>query len=173
MLIIITFDIVKVNVMGKVKVEKTKPMKIAYIEHIGAYGEIPYDEYYSRLYEWAKENKVRPGFSAMNICYDDPEKTPPEQCRSEIAIPIKGTATPDKEIKIKELPSMEVAVIKHKGPSSEYGETYNELSQWIEENGYEWAFEPIPAMEVYTKKPKIVNGETIIYANVKVPVKKK
>jgi len=159
--------------MEKIKVEKTKPMKIAYIEHVGAYGETPYDEYYSRLYEWAKENKVRPGFSAISICYDDPDKTPPVQCRSEICIPIKGTASPDKEIKIKELPSMEVEVIKHKGPSSEYTNTYSRLSQWIEENGYEWALEPIPAMEVYTKKPRVVGGETIIYATVKVPIKKK
>ena len=35
--------------MEKIKVENTKPMKIAYIEHIGAYSEVPYDEYMNRL----------------------------------------------------------------------------------------------------------------------------
>jgi len=156
--------------MEKIKVKKTKPMKIAYIEHVGDYSETPYDRYISRLYAWAKEKKVRPGFSAISICYDDPEKTPRDQCRSEICIPIKGSADPDEEVKIKELPSMEVAVIKHKGRSSEYVETYGRLNKWIEENGYEWNG---PSMEVYTKKPKVVGGETIIYANVQVPIKKK
>ena len=139
--------------MAKIKVEKTKPMKIAYIEHVGAYGEIPYEKYYSRLYEWAKENKIRPGFQALSLCYDNPHETPPAQCRSEVAIPIKGTATSSEDIKIKELPSMEVAQIKHKGSSEEYKNSYKTLNDWIVQNGYEWAG---PSMEVYTKKPKVV-----------------
>ncbi len=159
--------------MDKIKIEKTKPMKIAYIEHVGAYSEVPFDKYIPRLFEWVKGKKVRPGFKSLTLCYDNPERTPPEKCRSEIAISIKGTATPDEEVKIKNLPSMEVAVIKHEGPASEYGDTYRKLSQWIEDNGYEWANEPVPAWEEYTKKPKIVNGETILYAKVKVPIKKK
>ena len=163
----------KVNNMDKVKVEKTKPMKIAYIEHIGAYSEVPYDEYMNRLFSWAKQNKVRPGFKTMSLCYDNPHETAPAECRSEIAIPIKGTATPSEDIKVKDLPSMEVAVIKHKGPSEKYDESYEKLSQWMEENGYEWAMEPVPVIEEYTKKPKVVGGETIIYANIKVPIKKK
>ncbi|MEA2054231.1 MAG: GyrI-like domain-containing protein [Candidatus Thermoplasmatota archaeon] len=156
--------------MGKIKLEKTKPIKFAYIEHVGSYGEIPFNEYIPRLYAWAKEKKVRPGFKTIGIFYDSPEKTPSEECRSEIGIPIKGEANPDEEIKIKELLSMEVATIKHKAPASEYGETYKKLAEWMEENGYEWAG---PAVEVYTKKPKVVGNETIIYATVQVPVKKK
>jgi len=156
--------------MEKIKVEKTKPIQLAYIEHVGVYGEIPFDEYVPRLYAWAKENKVRPGFKSLGIYLDNPEEKPPNECRCEIGIPIKGTASPDNEIKVKELPSMEVAVIKHKGPASKYGETYKKLGEWIEENGYEFAG---PAIEMYTKKPKVVGSETIIYANVQIPIKKK
>jgi len=159
--------------MEKIKIEKTKPMKIAYFEHIGAYGDIPFDKYIPRLFQWAKEKKVRPGFKSLTLCYDNPEKTDPQQCRSEIAIPIKGEATPDREVKIKDLPPMEVAVIKHEGPASEYGNTYRKLTQWIEENGYIWANEPVPAWEEYTKKPKMVGNEIILYAKVKVPIKRK
>ena len=156
--------------MTKVKVKKTKPMTLAYIEHTGDYGEIPFDEYISKLYGWAKKQKARPGFKAIGIYHDNPEEKPPAECRSEIGIPIKGTANPDEEIKIKELPAMDVVVIKHKAPASQYEETYKKLSEWMEENGYEWAG---PSMEEYTKKPKVVGGETIIYANVQAPIKKK
>jgi effector-binding domain-containing protein len=38
------------------------------------------------------------------------------------------------------------------------------------QNGYEWSG---PAIEVYTKKPKIVGGETIIYGEIQVSVTKK
>ncbi|UCG69061.1 MAG: GyrI-like domain-containing protein [Thermoplasmata archaeon] len=156
--------------MAGIKIKTLKPQKLAYLEHTGDYGSIPYDEYFNRLYEWAKEKNVRPGFKGLGILHDDPQKIPPQDCRSEICIPIVGDAESEGDIKIKELPSMEVAVIKHKGSSKEYPETYKKLNEWIIENGYEWAG---PTMEVYTKKPRTKGEETIIYANVQAPVKKK
>ena len=155
--------------MADVKIKQTKPCKLAYLEHTGDYGHIPYDEYFNRLYAWAKEKKVRPGLKPMGIFHDNPDKTPPEQCRSEIAIPIVGEAEAGEDIKIKELPTMEVAVIKHKGSAKGYQETYKKIGDWIAQNGYEWAG---PSMEVYTKTPKIKGDETIIHANVQVPIKK-
>ena len=160
----------EVKEMAAVKIKTLKPQKLAYVEHTGDYKSIPYDDYFNQLYSWAKEKKVRPGFKPLGIFHDDPEKTPPEQCKSEIAIPIVGEAEPEGDIKIKELPSMEVAVIKHKGSSEEYKNTYRQLNKWIAQNGYEWSG---PAMEVYTKKPKTVGEEIILYANVQAPVKKK
>jgi len=156
--------------MAKVKIKKTKPMTLAYIEHTGDYGEIPFDEYISKLYEWVKKQKARPGFKTIGIYHDNPEEKPPAECRSEIGIPIKGMANPDEEIKIKEVPALDVAVIKHSAPASKLTETYHNLMKWMEENGYEWDG---PGIEVYTKKPKVVSGETIIYATVQAPIKKK
>jgi AraC family transcriptional regulator len=156
--------------MVGIKIKTIKPQKLAYIEHTGNYSEIPYDDYYEKLYSWAKEKKVRPGFKALGIFHDDPDKTPPEQCRSEICIPIVGEAESDDKIKVKELPSMEVAQIKHKGSSEEYKNTYHTLNEWITQNGYEWVG---PSMEVYTKKPKVAGDATIIQALVQAPIKKK
>ncbi len=156
--------------MEKVRVEKTKSMKLAYIEHVGAYDRVPWDDYMAKLFSWAKEHKVRPGFKSVGIYYDNPEHTSPEQCRSDIAIPIKGDASPDGDIKVKEVPVMEVAVTKHKGPASQIGETYAGINKWIEENGYEWAG---PSMEIYGKKPKVVGNEVILHVAIQVPVRKK
>lgn len=156
--------------MAGIKIKTLKPQKLAYVEHTGDYKSIPYDDYFNQLYAWAKEKNVRPGFKPLGIFHDNPEKTPPEQCKSEICIPIVGEAESDEDIKIKELPSMEVAVTKHKGTSEEYQNTYRQLNEWITKNGYEWAG---PAMEIYTKKPKTVGDQTIIYATVQAPVKKK
>ena len=36
--------------MIKVKIKNTKPMRIAYIEYTGDYGNVPYDEYFSKLF---------------------------------------------------------------------------------------------------------------------------
>lgn len=156
--------------MAEVVIKNTKPYKLAYVEHGGDYGKIPFDNYIQQLYGWAKKHKVRPGFQPLGIFYDDPSKTEPEKCRSEIGIPIIGSATPEKNIKIKEMPTMTVAVIKHKAPAKEYQETYRKLSEWIAKNGYEWAG---PSIEIYTKKPKVVGNETILYANIQAPIRKK
>lgn len=156
--------------MTGIKIKTIKPQKLAYIEHTGDYSSIPYDNYYEKLYAWAKEKKIRPGFKALGIFHDDPEKTPPELCKSEICIPIVGEAEDEGEIKVKELPSMEVAQIKHKGSSSEYQNTYKTLNEWITQNGYELAG---PSMEVYSKKPKTEGEETIISATIQAPIKKK
>jgi len=154
----------------EVELKKRPKCTIAYIEHVGAYGSVPYEKYFGQLYGWVKENKVRPGFMPLGIFYDCPETTPPEKCRSEIAVPITGAARPGKGVKIKELPAMTVAVIKHKAPASEYQNSYRKLYEWIAANGYECSG---PPMELYTKKPQVVGGETILYAHIMTPVKKK
>jgi len=156
--------------MAAIKVEKRKPVKLAYIEHVGAYDRIPFQTYVERLYGWAKKAHVRPGFFPLGIFYDMPENTPPEKCRSEIGIPITGDASPDEDIHIKDVPAMDVAALSFKGPSSEYRSAYRELSAWVADHGYEWTG---PSIEAYTKKPEQVKGKTIMYAKIMAPVRKK
>ena len=156
--------------MEKIKVKKTKPMKVAYIEHVGPYDRIPWDEYMSRLFRWAKEHKVRPGFRGIGIYFDNPEQVSPEECRSEVAIQIKGDAQGSEGILVKELPEMEVATTRYKGPANQLGEIYRKIGGWMEENGYEWAG---PSMEIYSRKPRVVKGEVIISITIQVPIKKK
>jgi AraC family transcriptional regulator len=156
--------------MADVKLESRKPMTIAYIEHVGSYSKIPFDKYFGQLYGWAKENKVMPGFHPMGIYYTNPKETHPEESKSSIAIPIYGKAKPSGDIKIKKLPAMKVASYSHKGPASEYQKSYDTLDTWIKEKGYVIADCP---MEVYSKKPEVVKGETILYAKIMMPVKKK
>jgi AraC family transcriptional regulator len=114
---------------AKIKIKKIKPYKLAYIEHVGDYGNIPFDKYVSQLYGWAKEKRIRPGFRPLGIYYDNPEHTPPEKCRSEIGIPIHGAPESGGNIKIKDMPPMEVATIKHAGPAKEYPKTYVALNE--------------------------------------------
>ena len=156
--------------MAGIKVEKRKRTKLAYIEHTGKYSEIPFQKYFEKLYGWARENHVRPGFYPLGIYHDSPDEISASKLKSEIAIPIYGAAKPEADIKIKDIPAMTVAAISHKGPSTEYPNTYRKLREWIAERGYEWSG---PSIEVYTRKPEIVGGETILYAKVEAPIRRK
>ena len=156
--------------MGTVKVERRKPGKVAYIEHVGDYRSIPFAEDIQALYGWAKESGVRPGFYPLGIFHDRPGDTPPEKCRSEIAIPIYGSAKAKGPVKVRNLPGMKVAALSFRGPASGYPEAYRALSAWVEQHGYAWDG---PSIEVYTRKPKQVGRETILYAKIEAPLRKK
>jgi len=156
--------------MVKVKIKNRKPTTIAYIEHMGKYDEVPYGEYMEKLYMWAKQKKLKPGFKPLSIFHDDPENVPSAQLRSEIGLPIMVKGEPEDNIKVKEIAQMQVAAIKHKGPSEDYPKSYSALSDWISTNGYEVAG---PFMEIYTKKPKKVGDKQILFSEIQAPIKKK
>ena len=152
------------------KFEERKASSLAYIEHKGPFDKIPWQEYIEKLYGWAKEQKVMPGFYPMGIYLDDPNVVPHEECRTEIAITFKCEARESSGVKIRQMPAMKVASISHKGPGSEFQKTYGVLMGWIEKKGLEVSG---PPMEIYSKKPEVVGCETILYAKIMMPIKKK
>jgi effector-binding domain-containing protein len=68
------------------------------------------------------------------------------------------------------MPAMKVATISHKGPGTEFQNTYTRLTEWIDRKGYKIAGPPI---EIYSKKPEVVDGVTILTAKIMMPIKKK
>jgi len=156
--------------VAEVEVRRREACKVAYIQHIGDYDTIPFDVYLSELHAWVGKAKVMPGALPLALFYDSPQVTPPGRRRVEIAITFEGQAKPEGRIRIRELPAMEVAVIRHGGPSAEYPATYRKLTEWIASNGYEWDG---PAIEVYTRQPRVVARKTVIHAVVQAPVRKK
>jgi effector-binding domain-containing protein len=155
--------------MAGPKLESRKGANLAYIEHQGPYDKVPWEDYIKRLYGWAKEQKVMPGFYPMAIYYDDPQKMSPETCRSEIGITFKGTAKERAGVRIRKMSAMKVATISHKRSGSEFKHTYAKLTEWITKKGYVISGPPI---EVYSKKPEVVDGVTILTAKVMMPIKK-
>jgi effector-binding domain-containing protein len=156
--------------MAGPKLEERKASNLAYLEHKGPFDKIPWQEYIEKLYGWAKEQKVMPGFYPMGIYLDSPRVVPGEECRTEIAITFKGEAKERSGVKIRLLPAMTVATVSHKGPGSEFQKTYGILMEWMERKGLELSG---PPMEIYSKQPEVVGGETIVYAKIMMPVKKK
>lgn len=157
--------------MASVKLEKRKAVTIAYVEHVGPYGNIPFNETIPKLYGWVKtQTKVMPGFYPICIFHSDPKTTPPEKCRTDIAITVKGKVIrPEGDVKIRDLPEMTVASFSHKGPASEYQKSYDTLAKFIMEKGYTVSG---PPMEIYSKKPEMIDGKMTIYAKIMFPVSK-
>ncbi|HKZ60772.1 MAG TPA: GyrI-like domain-containing protein [Candidatus Thermoplasmatota archaeon] len=156
--------------MTKVKLTHTKAMQVAYIEHRGSFSSIPWEEDIGKLYGYAKAHKLRPAMRPMGIYPDDPKKVPEERLRSEVALPVRGPATPEGEIRVKALPETDMATVKFRGPTSDISRVYTEVHAWIQANGYVPAGAP---MELYTKKPKVVGGRTELTAKIEIPVRRR
>jgi len=163
-------DVKASDIMAKIKVKRFRATKLAYIEHVGSYGEIPFEEYMGELFGWAKENKAKPSFNIIGRYPDNPKEIPEAELRSQIGIAIRGDAPTTDRISIMELPETEVASFKHAAPASEYDASYAALTGWIEKNGYEIT---APPFEIYYKKPKIKNGQTILFSEIQFPVREK
>ncbi len=153
--------------MGSPKFEERKDFDLAYIEHKGAYDKIPWDEYIPRLYGWAKDQKVMPGFYPMAIYYDDPGSVPSKDLRSDVGITYKGEARGRNGIRVKNVPSMKVVTASFKGPGSDFKRAYDELMDWMTKKGY---MAVGPSIEIYSKIPEVVDGIAIIYAKIMIPV---
>ncbi len=156
--------------MAGPKLEERKASSIAYIEHTGAFDKLPWQESIEKLYGWAKEQRVMPGFYPMGIYLDDPSVVQPEKRRTWIAITFKGEAKESSGVRIHQMSAMRVATLSHKGPGSEFKKTYDALTEWIRAKGLKLTG---PPMEIYSKKPEVVDGETILYAKVMMPVEEK
>jgi effector-binding domain-containing protein len=153
----------------KIKVKKRSETAIAYIEARGPYGKIPYGELYEKLFAWAKEAKAAPGFTTFAIYASCPKETAEADLVTKVGIPLYKSAEPKGDVKVDRLPGMEVAVKRHEGPAEEYDKSYGELTKWISDNGYKITG---PAMEIFTKKPKVRDGKNIIFSEIQFPVAK-
>jgi effector-binding domain-containing protein len=154
----------------KIKVKKRPAGAIAYIEYRGPYGKIPFDEYMGKLYAFAKQAKVRPGWKPFAVYTTDPNTTPEAENVTLVAIDIAKEAPASGEVKVRTLPETEVAVMEHNAPAEEYKKSYAELGKWITDNGYVTAG---PPLEIYTGKPKMKDGKMVIFSEIQFPVKRK
>ena len=153
-----------------VKLKKRSAGAMAYIEYRGPYNKVPFDECFKKLYDWAKQARVRPGFTPFVVYPNDPKITPESDLLTQVAIPIAKEVPASGEVKVSRLCDMEIATLKHNAPAEEYNKSYAELQKWISDNGYELFGSP---MEIYTGKPKMNDGKMIIYSEIQFPVRKK
>ncbi len=151
----------------KPKFEERKETMLAYIEHQGPYDDMPWGELMTELYGWAKEQKVMPGFHPMGIYHDDPQRVPRQKLRSDVAISFKGDGKVTARVKTRALPAMKVATLSFKGPGSDLGKAYVVLGEFIKSQGHRPSGSSI---EIYSKRPEIVDGVIILYSKIMMPV---
>ncbi len=71
------------------------------------------------------------------VYYDDPAEVPEEDLRAEVCLPIAEECEPTGEVERKVIQGGDFACVVHEGAYSGLDDAYDEIFEWIDENGYQ------------------------------------
>jgi AraC family transcriptional regulator len=149
----------------EVKIEKLKPMRVAFVRHVGPYKECgtAWDKLCARL---GKQGRLGPDTKYIGLCYDDPDVTPPEKIRYDACATVDGDFEASGDIGVTTIGGGEFAVTTHLGPYENLSDTYAELmGRQIPRLGRECRHSP--SLEFYLTGPENSDAEdyvTDVYA---------
>jgi AraC family transcriptional regulator len=138
------------EIIMKVTLVDRQPATIAYLRHLGPYGE-PVARFWQETYvPWAVMNKLGADHARYGISHDDPSITAPEQCRydacAEVAPDFMATGGALKTA----IPGGKYAVLKFKGTVEQVGEAWAALLRdWLPSSGLQ--LDARPCFEYYPK----------------------
>jgi AraC family transcriptional regulator len=132
---------------------KTLPAtRVAYLRHIGPYGQ-PVSEFWQRVaMPWLKANGHADG-PLYGIGRDDPCVTAADKCRYDVCCPIPDGAVPAAPAGVDTLPGGRYAVAPFFGDSTDIAHAYTELLRdWLPASGFRVDDRPI--YEYYRPNPR-------------------
>ncbi len=137
----------KLNQSGKVemKTENHPQRTIAYVRVVGPYGE-NYEPAVQKLYLWAGAKGVTG--ECLFIYHDNPDITPADKCRTDIALVVPDDIEPSNGIEVTTVPAGSYAVLrKTVGEKPQYGQFWNQLIEETVAQGIE--LDERPCFELY------------------------
>lgn len=140
--------------MFEVRIEETKPLILAAVEHRGAYLEI--EKAFNRVIGWAAgAGLLGPATRLVGVYHDDPDQVPEAELRSEAGIVIAPGTSIAAPVHLVELPGGPHAVLRFKGPYAELHGAYRWLfGTWLPASGREPG--DAPCFEIYLTDPREV-----------------
>lgn len=143
-----------------VRIENIKPMRVAFVRHIGPYMECK--TAWDTLAAWAgPKGLLRTDAKYIGISYDDPQVTPPEKIRYDACVTVSDDVEGEGDIGIQIISGGDYAVVTHKGPYEKLESTYALImGQWLPSSGKEFA--EIPCFEVYLNDPAQTPPEELL-----------
>ena len=139
----------KENIM-KVKLIDRQPVTVAYLRHLGPYGE-PISRFWQETYvPWAIMNKLGGDHARYGISYDDPSITAPEQCRYDACAEVTPDFVATGGALKTTIPGGKYAVLNFKGTVEQVGKAWAALLRdWLPSSGLQ--LDARPCFEYYPK----------------------
>ena len=132
-----------------VRIEKLSKYRIAYMRQIGPYGANNI-QLMQKLKKWAiSRDLLNDSAIILGIAHDNPEVTPPKNCRYDCCIVLSETYDLEQGINETALPGGKYAIFSLEHTAEALREAWNEIfSKWLPDSGYQISARPI--FERYT-----------------------
>jgi AraC family transcriptional regulator len=139
----------KENIMNVTLIDR-QPATVAYLRHLGPYGE-PIGRFWQETYvPWAVMNKLGADHARYGISHDDPSITAPEQCRYDACAEVSADFMAVGSAHKTTIPGGKYAALKFKGTVEKVGEAWAALLRdWLPSSGLQ--LDGRPCFEYYPK----------------------
>lgn len=117
----------------KVRLEHVRPIIVAFVRHVGAYGQLldkasPMSLLWDELFQWGNANKLINADSLLiGIPQDDPSVTSPEKQRFDVSVQIPEFRNPAGHIGCQTISAGLFGVGRHYGSFDNLSETYGHI----------------------------------------------
>lgn len=126
------------------------PATVAYLRHLGPYGESIARFWQERYIPWALMHKLGHGHARYGLSHDDPQVTAPEQCRYDACAEVAPDFVPAGGALKATIPGGRYAVLSFRGTAGEVGDAWAALLRdWLPGSGLQ--LDARPCFEYYPR----------------------
>ena len=151
-----------------VKLVNRQPVTVAYLRHLGPYGESLSRFWQDTYYPWAATNDLLEQ-PRLGISHDDPSITAPEKCRYDACVEIEQDFIVSGDALKTTIPGGKYAVLRIKGSVAEIGDAWASLLRdWLPSSGLQ--LDARPAFEYYPKDAECDPRTGVMECEICVPV---
>ena len=113
--------------------------RVAYMRHVGPYGESGIPRLWQRFAAWCDANGLTPPRrNTYGIAQDSPDLTAPDKCRYDACIEVDGQFQPRGEIGVQTIPSGRYVCAAFTGTSAEIHAAWSRFwGEWLPDSGYQ------------------------------------
>jgi AraC family transcriptional regulator len=157
-----------------VRVEKVRPIIVAFVRHIGPYEAVlekgsPLSTLWDELFRWGNANDLIDGDSLLiGIPQDDPTVTEPEKQRFDVCVQINEFRNPSGHIGCQTISAGTFGVGRHYGSFDNLAETYTHVYDSLVTTG-QYQLRAQTPFEVYSYS-KVKDDLRIHFTDVYLPV---
>ena len=152
----------------KVQIIERKSTPIAYLRHVGPYGQPIGTFWQTRVYPWMVENGLI-GQPRYGISHDDPRVTAPEQCRYDAGCEIPANALARGDAHRTTIPGGQYAALSFTGGVADFESAWDALLRdWLPSSGLQ--LDNRPMFEYYPTDSSYDPSTGVLECQLCVPV---
>ena len=122
----------------KIEIKSLPEVRVAYMRHVGPYGDSGITRTWQRFAAWCGEHGLMDARRTMyGVSRDNPDVTPPAKCRYDACIEVEEGFRPEGEIGVQTLGGGRYACTDFAGPSTEIHAAWMKLCDWLPDSGWQ------------------------------------